>query len=173
MLLFDIYFSFKNKTNNNLPVKLGDLLGMTNSLAIRTWTGHHGTGCWVRSARRQDDFCWWKVFSLPYSNGFKCANLVLDKDDDDRNSPTPCHFFLFLPSFLSFFPFISPFPTVTCKSKLPKCPKMYHLVQRDCWWLDLSQTAVIVFGFLGTNSLKLQITLSSKKVTFLVLCKLL
>lgn len=48
MLLFDIYFSFKNKTNNNLFVRLGELLGLKNSMAPQTWMGHLETSCWVR-----------------------------------------------------------------------------------------------------------------------------
>lgn len=44
------------------------------------------------SARCQNGFCWWqKVFSLLCCKGLNRASLMLDGDDDDRNSPQKCY----------------------------------------------------------------------------------
>lgn len=213
MLLFDIYFSFKNQpnnNNNNLSVKLGELLGLRSSLAIQPWMGQRGilAGCASSccAARGQNASAGSRTLVCEGLNG---ANVMLDKDVRqikmfplDRNSPQKCYeipcepalkkvaraltclltkqhvlrarphdtsgakataslrrttdageevplgwmwyvsicsnqsntsLLISFPSFFPLLPSLSLFSAVavTCKSKLPKCPKMNPAVQAD------------------------------------------
>lgn len=42
-----IYISLENKPNNNLSVKIGELLGLKTSTAIQTWLGLDEIGHWM------------------------------------------------------------------------------------------------------------------------------
>lgn len=80
-------------------------------------------------------------------------------------------------SFPSFFPLLPPFflpvPSCSCNLQIqtPKVSQNASFSAGTLFVFGPVPKCRDVFGFLGTDFLKLQITLSSKKVTFLVLCK--